>query len=92
MDNLSLDEIASRIADKVLETRIVSKKELTEKIRPLLKIWLKKADTTKKYRKKTPEAVLQYTIELEKSTSRFWLEVAREKIGLNNMKPFYDKQ
>ncbi len=93
MNNLTLDEIAQRISDVVLGEKFLNKKSLQSKIRPILSIWIKKADKTKKYRgKTTPESKLQWTIEKEKITSKFWLNTLRAEIGEENVKKYYKKQ
>jgi len=91
MKNLSLNDIASRIADAVLEHRIVSKTSLVAAIRPILEIWIKKADATKKYNgKKTPLAALQKTIESRDVQSEFWRQEMIKIKGKDNMREYYD--
>ena len=89
MEDLSLNEIASRIADAVIEKSYVSKRDLQERIRPLLKIWLKKADSFK--RQKASKSKLQETIESRDIQQKFWLKKYKELIGSENMQPHYDE-
>lgn len=91
--DLKLDEIANRITDAVLEERFINKESLLKRIRPILKIWLKRADGVKNCKTK-PATVhkLQWTVQAKRIEARYWLEVLRKEIGEDAMKPYYDKQ
>lgn len=89
MADLSLDEIASRIADAVIDSVFLNKKDLTEKIRPILKIWIKKADSFKS--QKATKSKLQYTIEKKAFSEKFWRRKFTEVTGKDNMQPYYDE-
>ncbi len=47
MEDLSLNEIADRIVDAVLEQRVLNREELIKTIRPLLSIWTKRCNVSK---------------------------------------------
>lgn len=93
MNNLKLNEIADRICDAILEERFINKETLLSRIRPILKIWLKRADGVKNCKTK-PATVhkLQWTAQAKRVEARFWLEVLRKEIGEDAVKPYYDKQ
>ena len=76
--NLSLDEIADRIIDVILDERILSKESLKLRIRPILKIWLKCTDSPKI----TTNDILPKhikTLEIRQITIDFWKTEFKKK-------------
>lgn len=92
MADLPIDEIANRIIDAILSDNILTREKLKERIRPILKIWVKRADGVKKYRgKNTPKAKLQEHINQKEIELEFWKKKLREVVGGSNMHPLYDE-
>lgn len=90
MSDLSINEIAERAACAILEERYINKDSIVARLKPILKIWLKKADATKKYKgRNTTLSKLQATIEEEKSEKTFWKNKVKEIDG-NNMTKHYE--
>lgn len=91
--NLSLNEIASRISDALLEEPYWQKSSMINKIRPILKIWIKRADSVKKHKSKTTTLhKLQWTVQSKQTEARYWLDALRKEIGEDAVKPYYDRQ
>ena len=89
MADLSLDEIAERIINVVLNERYINKESLTKIIKPILKIWLKKADSFKS--QKAPKSKLQSTIESRNIQQKYWLGKVRELLSEDDMKVYYNE-
>lgn len=87
--DLSLDEIAERLIDAILNEQYINKENLHKIIRPILKVWLKKTDGFKG--QKASKCQLQKTIENRGIQQKFWLDKFREIIGKENMQPYYDE-
>jgi len=93
MKQLKLDDIAEIIAANVIEMKIVSKEQLKNDIRPILKIWLKKCDEPKKYKNyKNGEDNLYRTITQRKLESDFWKEKVKKLLGDENMPKLYEEK
>ena len=91
MKQLKLDDIAEIIANNIIEMKIVSKEQLKNDIRPILKIWLKKCDEPKN-NKKTPLTILQKTVIQRKLESDFWKDKVKKLLGNENMNKLYIEQ
>ena len=61
-------------------------------IKPVLKIWINQRNRIRKFKKPTDESKLQFTIQKRDADLRYWVGVVRNKIGEENMQPFYDGQ
>jgi len=90
MEDLSLDEITKRIIDVVLEENILDRDFLNERIRPILKIWLKVADKPRRFKEnKATPSKLQQTINQRGMEREFWREKIIKIKGKNNMEELY---
>lgn len=87
--DLSLDEIADRIIDAVLNERHINRESLRKIIRPILKIWLKKTDGFR--RQKAPKSKLQFTIENREIQQKYWMNKLKDMVGKDNMQSYYDE-
>jgi hypothetical protein len=90
MNELSLNDIAERVVDAVLEERFLNKKSLTKTIRPILKIWFNKSSKHKKPSNKPTDKLLE-TIEVRGLERVYWRKKVEEIVGADNMRPFYDE-
>lgn len=92
MKTLSLETIAERIADGILEEKYINKETIISKVKLVLRVWHKVTNRPINYDKiKTDAGKLQFTIEKKDLERDFWLVLAREKIGAENMQKHYDK-
>jgi len=89
MEDLSLNDIAEKIINAILQEPHINRESLQLRIRPILKIWLKKTDEFRT--PKVPKTKLQFTIENREIQLRYWLNITRKIAGLENMQPYYDE-
>lgn len=87
--DLSLDEIANRIIDAILNERHINKENLHKLIRPILKIWIKQVNQFRKQR--ASKSKLQSTIENRGIQQQFWKEKFKNLVGEKNMQPYYNE-
>ncbi len=90
MEDLSLDEISSRIIDAVMDERHIDRKSLYKIIRPILKIWIKQSDRAKKTGHASIDK-LRITIENKELQQKYWLGKLRELVGSENIQAYYDE-
>lgn len=94
MNDLSIEEVTRRVVEGILDLRYFDRQSLSDKVRPILRVWLKQADKTKKYRgvgkRNVPQAKLQYTIDKEKFTCKMWLNELRKVVSEDEMKKLYE--
>jgi len=89
MRNISLDEIANRIVNVVLDSPYINKESLENKIRSILKIWIKQTDSFKSQKADLPR--LQFTIEKEEFEKHFWKNQVKELVTEDKMQEYYQK-
>ena len=82
MEDLSINEIADRIIDVVLEQRIINREELTKRIRPILSIWFKKCNIPKT-REGFEATIIKLTKEHELRINAYKQKLRRENIKQN---------
>jgi len=85
--DLSLDEIAKRITNAIMNEPYFDRDSLNGIIKPILKIWLKKTDSFKS--QKAPKSRLQETIENRQIQLKFWYNKTKELVNEDTMKSYY---
>lgn len=89
---LSLETIAERIADGILEEKYVNKAVIIEKVKIVLRVWHKLTNRPQNYDAiKTPAGRLQFTIEKKDIELSYWRDLMKKEVGADNMQPHYDK-
>ena len=88
MNDLSLDEIADKIITAILTEPHINKETLQLRIKPLLKIWLKKTDSFKS--NKVDKNRLQFTIEKRGLSIKFWVEQIQKIKNKDEMQLLYN--
>jgi len=88
METTSLNDIAKRISDVVLEERYLNKESLTNKITPILKIWFNMNNSHKKKSSKPKDKLLQ-TIEIRGMERDFYKEELKKIVGVEGMNDYY---
>lgn len=89
--DLSLEETAEVITNIILEEKFLNKEHLIKKLVPILALWTKKADKTKKL--SASDEVIDKTIRSRDFARRFWLNKVRESCNNDTiiMQPLYDE-
>jgi len=86
----NLDHTVSDIVNAIMEETFFTRKDLTEKLRPLISSLVKNVDRPKNYDNiKTDKGILQRTIEQKDFERDFWKHKMRAKIGKENMFELY---
>ena len=86
----NLDETVATIVDAIMEETFFTKKDLTEKLRPMLSMLISDVDRPKNYDNiKTDKGILLRTIEQKSVEKDFWKHKLRAEIGQENMVKHY---
>ena len=88
---LTLDIISERIANKVLETRIISKVELLKKIRCILSIWHQEVNVQNRNRRSKGNNLerLDKHIDRIEFEKKFWRNKTKELISTDELDLLY---
>ena len=88
MADLKLTDIAERIATAIMDKNWISKEHLIQAIHPILKIWLKKTDSSRKTRNPKTDR-LYLTIHTKEIQCKFWHGKAKAMMGESKLKECY---
>lgn len=88
----NLDTITERIVDAILADHILQREKIIPRVRAIIQAWVKVNDRPTDYNTiKTDKALLQKTIEHRGVEKEFWRNKLKEKIGSDNMQPYYEE-
>lgn len=88
--DLSLNDIAEKVVDAILEEKILSKESLIQRIRPILKIWIKCANEPKITSNKVLPKHIK-TIENRRITAEFWRDKYKMLVSKEELHKSYDE-
>ena len=92
MNNLSLDEITTRIVDAVLNEPILNKEKLTTMIRSIIKIWMNVKNLPKNNNKGwTKTSKYKLLIKKGEVELNFWKKKYKESVDSQQLNKCFDE-
>ncbi len=90
--DIDVETLSKQLIKAILEERHFSEDVLVKKVVPFIKAFVKKQDAPSNYNaipNPNQHAQRLRTIEQKDLELKYWLDVARNVIGHENMKPYY---
>lgn len=89
--DIKVSEVVNRIIDVVLEENIISKESLQKRIHPILSIWVRKRNLTKK--SSNPKNINNQirALEMQRVETQFWKHKCKDIVNDSEMNEFYSE-